>query len=109
MFKALWFTAHLFTFVPLTNLEARPGAIMIILLRQGSVALTHERLAGMGGAQVLAEWQVVERHSWLHLRQRKPHSSSLTCPLDGPFLVLCFLLGIKIDIQRCLQTKHSIS
>lgn len=41
MFKALWFTAHFFIFVPLTNLEARTGTIMIILLRQGSEALSH--------------------------------------------------------------------
>lgn len=57
MFKAVWFTAYFLIFVPLTNLEARTGAIMIILLRQGSEVLPHERRAGMGGAQVLAEWR----------------------------------------------------
>lgn len=57
MFKAVWFIAHFFIFVPLTNLEVRTGAIMIIILRQGSEVLPHERRAGMGGAQVLAEWR----------------------------------------------------
>lgn len=41
MFKAVWFTAYFLIFVPLTNLEARTGAIMIILLRQGSEVLPH--------------------------------------------------------------------
>lgn len=58
---------------------------------------------GLGGVAVM------EQHSLLHLRQQKPHSSSLTRPLDGPFLVLSFLHGIKIDFQGFLPTKDYIS
>lgn len=53
MFKSLWFTAHFFTFAPLTTLESRPGT-MILLLRQGSEVLSHERMLA---------WE--EPRSWL--------------------------------------------
>lgn len=54
-------------------------------------------------------WEEPRSWSLLHLRQQKPHSSSLTRPLDGPFLVLSFLHSIKIDVQGFLQTKDYIS
>lgn len=47
----------------------------------------------------------MEQHSLLHLRQQKPHSSSLTRSLHGLFLVLSFLHCIKIDVGDFCKQK----